>query len=123
MEEFKEFLNQIEDLDRRLRVEQIFEHISTRFPNLERVIKWNQPMFTDHGTFIIGFSVSKNHLAVAPEAVALDRFEKEIQKAGYQQMKQLFKIPWKDGVDFGLLERIITYNIEDKKSITKFWRE
>ena len=27
-------------------------------------------MFTDHGTYIIGFSVSKKHLAVAPEAVA-----------------------------------------------------
>ena len=76
MEAFKEFLSNIEDLDRRLRLEQIFEHISTKFPNLESVIKWNQPMFTDHGTFIIGFSVAKNHLAVAPEAVTLDRFEK-----------------------------------------------
>ncbi len=123
MEAFKEFLNNIEDLDRRLRVEQIFEHISTKFPNLESVIKWNQPMFTDHGTFIIGFSIAKNHLAVAPEAVTLNRFEKEIQEAGYQRTNQLLKIPWKHQVDFGLLERIIAFNIEDKKTMTKFWRE
>ena len=123
MEAFKAFLINIEDLDRRERVQHIFEHISTKFPNLESVIKWNQPMFTDHGTFIIGFSVAKHHLAVAPEAVALNRFEKDIQKAGYQRTNQIFKILWKDEVDFDLLERIITFNIEDKKTITKFWRE
>lgn len=123
MEAFKAFLNQIDDTDQRQRVEQIFEHISTRFPQLESVIKWNQPMFADHGTFIIGFSVAKNHLAVAPEMVALNRFEDEIHKAGYQRTNQILKIQWKDEVDFDLLERIIAFNIEDKKTTTKFWRE
>lgn len=31
-------------------------------------------MFTDHGTFIIGFSVSKQHLAVSPERQGLSIF-------------------------------------------------
>jgi len=111
MEAFKAFLNQIDDTDQRQRVEQIFEHISTRFPQLESVIKWNQPMFADHGTFIIGFSAAKNHLAVAPEMVALNRFEDEIHKAGYQRTNQILKIQWKDEVDFDLLERIIAFNL------------
>ena len=31
-------------------------------------------MFTDHGTFIIGFSIAKHHLAVAPERVVIQHF-------------------------------------------------
>jgi uncharacterized protein YdhG (YjbR/CyaY superfamily) len=38
---------------------------------LKEEIKWNQPMFSDHGTFIIGFSIAKEHIAVAPEAVVI----------------------------------------------------
>ena len=39
-----------------------------KFPQLKEENKWNQPMFNDHGTFIIGFSIAKGHIAVAPEA-------------------------------------------------------
>ncbi|MCQ4950818.1 hypothetical protein NE646_14380, partial [Bittarella massiliensis] len=41
------------------------------FPDLTPKIAWNQPMFTDHGTFIIGFSAAKAHLAVAPERAGI----------------------------------------------------
>jgi uncharacterized protein YdhG (YjbR/CyaY superfamily) len=44
-------------------------------------------MFTDHGTFIIGFSVAKHHLAEKPE------FDK-IVKAGYDHTKELVRIRW-----------------------------
>ena len=44
-------------------------------------------MFTDHGTFIIGFSVSKKHLAVAPESVTITHVEDDIVKAGYDYTK------------------------------------
>ena len=36
------------------------------FSGLEPRVAWNQPVFTDHGTFIIGISVSAGHLAVSP---------------------------------------------------------
>ena len=38
-------------------------------------------MFTDHGTFIIAFSVTKNHISVAPEAKAIQGFKENIQNS------------------------------------------
>jgi uncharacterized protein YdhG (YjbR/CyaY superfamily) len=79
-------------------------------------------MFTDHGTFIIGFSIAKAHIAVAPEAIVIKHFEKEIEEAGYSRSKGLFRIKWNDRVDYDLLRKMIAYNIENKKDMMKFWR-
>jgi uncharacterized protein len=70
-------------------------------------------MFTDHGTFIIGFSITKNHLAVAPESAGINHFSDEIVQAGYDHTKQLVRIPWNIPVDFSLLEKMIEFNILD----------
>ena len=81
MIEFQGFLDNIENLEHRERMEGILRHIADKFPRLKREIKWSQPMFSDHGTFIIAFSISKQHISVAPEAVVLDRFDDEIKEA------------------------------------------
>lgn len=122
MKYFKEFLDSIDDIDKRKFVESILNHLKEKFPQLKEEIKWKQPMFTDHGTFIIGFSISKGHMAVAPEAVVISRFEEEIQRAGYSYTKELFRIKWSDKIDFELLEKIVSYNIAEKKDTDKFWR-
>jgi uncharacterized protein YdhG (YjbR/CyaY superfamily) len=80
-------------------------------------------MFNHHGTYIIGFSASKQHIAVAPERAAMIRFSGQIEQAGYSQAKQIFRIRWEDDVDLSLLERIIRFNIEDKEECTTFWRK
>ncbi len=123
MKDFHEFLDGIEDQNKRRRVEDILSYIKEKFPELNEEIKWNQPMFTDHGTFMIGFSVSKGHISVAPEAAVIKLFEKEIEEAGYSHTKELFRIKWTDKVDFDLLVKLITYNIRDKKDMTAFWRQ
>ena len=51
-------------------------------------------MFTDHGTFIIGFSVAKKHLAVAPERAGIERFSDDILQAGYTHSKEILRIGW-----------------------------
>jgi uncharacterized protein YdhG (YjbR/CyaY superfamily) len=122
MKDFQMFLDSIGELEKKERLEGILNNIKKKFPQLKEEIKWNQPMFTDHGTFIIGFSIAKTHIAVAPEAVVISLFEKEIEEAGYSHTKELFKIKWTDNVDFDLLYKVIAYNIEDKKDMTKFWR-
>lgn len=122
MEEFKDFLDEIEDLEKRKRLEDILNHIKEKFPQLIAEIKWNQPMFSDHGTFIIAFSIAKGHIAVAPEAKAISVFEKEIKEAGYSCTSNLFRIKWTDQVDYNLIDKIVQYNIEDKKGMTRFWR-
>jgi len=122
MKDFNDLLNTIEEPKKRERLEEIFTHISEKFPELEREIKWNQPMFTHHGTYIIGFSVAKHHIAVSPEAEVLDFFEETIKEAGYQRTKMLYKIKWSQSVSYDLLDKMITYNLEDKKDTTSFWR-
>ena len=122
MKDFQMFLDSIREPDNRERMENILKYVKEKFPQLKEEIKWNQPMFSDHGTFIIGFSVAKGHIAVAPEAVVIGLFEKEIEEAGYSHTKELFRIKWTDQVDFDLLHKLVNYNIENKKNMIKFWR-
>lgn len=122
MKDFQMFLNSIDDPDKKQRMEDILNYIIEKFPQLKEEIKWNQPMFSDHGTFIIGFSIAKGHIAVAPEPVVISLFKKEIEEAGYSYTQGLFRLKWTDKVDYDLLHKMVAYNIEDKKDMTKFWR-
>lgn len=122
METFDDFLATIDDSKQRAKLDDVFVWVRKTFPQLEERIAWNQPMFTDHGTFIIAFSVAKAHFAVAPEAVPLEVFQERIQESGYTQTKQLFRIKWSQDVDHDLLRDIIAFNIEDKAGHTSFWR-
>ncbi|HHT66229.1 MAG: iron chaperone [Caldicoprobacterales bacterium] len=122
MNDFQMYINSIGDPDKKERMKSILDYIKRTFPQLKEEIKWNQPMFTDHGTFIIGFSIAKAHIAVAPEAIVIKHFEKEIEEAGYSRSKGLFRIKWNDRVDYDLLQKMIAYNIENKKDMMKFWR-
>lgn len=123
MEVFAEYLDNIENPGHRGRVEEVLEWIIKTFPELVPKIAWNQPMFTDHGTFIIGFSISKQHLAIAPEKVVIDSFSDEIVQAGYDHTAQLMRIKWNSPVNFSLLEKIIKFNIVDKAECATFWRK
>lgn len=122
MNTFQDFLGTVEEGEKRERVSSIFESIRNQFPMLKEEIKWNQPMFTDHGTFIIGFSVSKGHISVAPEKACLGRFEEEIEQQRYTLLKEIFQIRWAEPVNYDLLHEMIRYNMEDKKEHTAFWR-
>ena len=81
MNQFDEFLNGIENPENRDKLAQILKGVHQEFPQLEPIVKWNQPMFSDHGTYIIGFSVSKKHIAVSPEVAGIKRFSEQIKKA------------------------------------------
>ena len=123
MEVFAEYLARIDDPQHRVRTEEILGWIMERFPNLVPKVAWNQPVFTDHGTFIIGFSAAKHHLAVAPERAVIERFSDEIMQTGYDYSKELVRIPWDSPVDYALLDRMIGFNIADKAGYSGFWRK
>jgi len=123
MKVFQDFLAKIDDPNHQDRTEEVLTWVADTYPNLVPVVKWNQPMFTDHDTFIIGFSVSKNHLAVAPEGVVVERFSSDIVEAGYNHTKQLMQIKWNSPVNYELLAKIIEYNIREKADCTTFWRK
>ena len=123
MDVFSSYLEGIDQSDHRHRMDGILTWVQETFPQLEPAIKWNTPMFTDHGTFIIGISTAKHHVSVAPEEVTMVHFADRIKEAGYSATKRLFRIPWKDSVDYKLLEDMITYNIQEKAEFTGFWRK
>jgi uncharacterized protein len=123
MEVFAEFLAGIDNLQHRARAEEVLGWVTKKFPNLMPKIAWNQPMFTDHGTFIIGFSVSKQRLAVSPEAAGIIHFSDDILKSGYEHTANLFRIKWESPVDFSLLEKVVEFNISDKADCSTFWRK
>lgn len=122
MDSFLDIIQSIENPEHQNRFEEVLNWVTTNFPSLKQEIKWHQPMFSDHGTFIIGFSVSKQHIAIAPEQVSLDRFKEDIEKSGYNHTSGIIRIKWNQEVDFELLKKIIDFNIVDKAGYTTFWR-
>ena len=123
MDVFTEFIEKIDNPQHRERTEEVLAWVDKEFPNLVPKIAWNQPMFTDHDTFIIAFSIAKYHLAVAPEKAGIDHFSDEIVQAGYDHTKQLMRIKWGSPVDYSILKQLIEFNILDKKDCTTFWRK
>lgn len=86
------FLSNFKNPILKFKLEPIFEQIQKEFPNLTVELKWNQPMFIMNGTFIIGFSVAKNHISIAPKAVTMAIFTNDIKAANYEATNNLFKI-------------------------------
>lgn len=86
------FLSNFKNPILKFKLEPIFEQIQKEFQNLTVELKWNQPMFIMNGTFIIGFSVAKNHISIAPEAVTMAIFTNDIKAANYEATNNLFKI-------------------------------
>ncbi|WP_318531061.1 iron chaperone [Levilactobacillus cerevisiae] len=121
--EFEEYLAKIDDPGHQERLRTVLNWVQETFPNLEQRFAWNQPMFTDHGTFIIGFSVAKAHMAFAPEGPVMEKFADKIAAANYNPGKKFGRIKWTQDVDYELLKQIIAFNIADKADVTTFWRK
>ncbi len=123
MEAFKEYLSGIENEEHRSKLREVLAWVKNTFPTLETKIAWNQPMYTDHGTLLLGFSAPKAHVAISPEAHTITVFSDDIAKAGYTRGSNLFRIKWDEEVNYNLLERMIQYNLDDKKDCATFWRK
>src|SRR5690554_4504981 len=123
MDVFADYLASIDNSQHRARMEEVLGWVSRNFPNLKPRVAWNQPVFTDHDTYIIGFSAAKHHLAVAPESVGINHFSDEIVRSGYEHSKELVRIKWDSPVDFSLLAKMIEFNILDKADCKTFWRK
>lgn len=123
MDTHNDFLAQMTDDAQREKLSTLLNWIAQTFPELETTIKWNQPMFTHHGTFILGFSASKKHFSIAPEAFAIDKFKARIAAASYSATNNLFRIQWTQEIDYDLIKDIIQFNIEDKADCDTFWRK
>lgn len=117
------FLETIAPEENKTAFKDLLDWVSGEFQQLKLEFKWNQPMFTDHGTFIIGFSAAKNHIAAAPERACMVRFEKELKERHIDCTKELMRLSWGKPIDFDLLKMMIVFNMEDKADCEGFWRK
>ena len=95
---------------------------SLTYPELELRIAWNQPMFTHHGTYIIGFSAPSKHMAMAPERATMIRFEQVMRERGTDFGTMVTRQPWNKPFDYELLDAFIQHQLAEKQDITSFWR-
>ena len=119
---FEDYLATLEKSEQREKIATLLTWIAQHYPDLTPVIKWKQPMFIEHGTYIIGLSASKHHFSLSPEAKTIRLFEDEIKAADYETTINTIKIKWTQPLDFELFKKMIDYNRTDKKEMTQFWR-
>nr|WP_314768344.1 DUF1801 domain-containing protein [uncultured Actinomyces sp.] len=117
-----EFLATIPDDDNRERMVDVVVWVGLTYPELALRIAWNQPMFTHHGTYIIGFSAASKHMAVAPERATMIRFEPVMRERGTHFGKKVAHQPWDKPFDYELLDVFIQYQLAEKQDVTSFWR-
>lgn len=117
-----EFLATIPDDDNRERMVDVLVWVGLTYPELKLRIAWNQPMFTHHGTYIIGFSAASKHMAMAPERATMIRFEPVMRERGTDFGTMLARQPWNRPFDYELLDAFIQHQLAEKQDITSFWR-
>ena len=108
--------------DNRARLLDVFVRVGLTYPELELRIAWKQPMFTHHGTYIIGFSAASKHMAMTPERATMIRFEQVMCERGTDFGTTLAHQPWNKPFDYELLDAFIQHQLTEKQDITPFWR-
>lgn len=88
------------------KIKEIFSSITTTYSELELVMAWNQPMLKIGDQYILGVSVSKNHLTIGPfNKDFVQTFAKKLEK--YESNKKTFKVPFNWKVDGALMRAIV----------------
>lgn len=116
-----DYLASITKPENATQLREMLADIQAQYPQLELRIAWNQPMFTDHDTFIIGFSAAAKDMAVAVEAPIFEKYLDRIKTLGYRATKRQFHITWGTTIDPKLCHHLIDDAIEFKRDMTTFW--
>ena len=116
-----EFLATIPSADNRERMVDVLVWVGLTYPELKLRIAWNQPMFTHHGTYIIGFSAASTHMAIAPKRATMIRFESVMRERGTDFGTMLARQPWDKPFDYELLDAFIQHQLAEKHDSTSFW--
>lgn len=115
------YLETIPNDDNRARMVDVLVWAGLTYPELELRIAWNQPMFTHHETYIIGFSAASKHMAMAPERATMIRFEPVTRERGTDFGTLLARQPWNEPFDYELLDACIQHQLAEKQDIMPFW--
>jgi uncharacterized protein YdhG (YjbR/CyaY superfamily) len=93
----------------------VFRVIQKKYPKLDLVIAWNQPMLKLGTSYVFGASVAKNHILIAPfNEKVLKSMSQDLE--GYKVNNKTVQVPvdWK--VDERLLLKMIQLNLKALKS-------
>ena len=87
-------------------VKAIMKAIQGKFPKLELIIAWNQPMLRDGKKYVFGVGACKNYLLIAPwNTDVLDAFRPKL--TDYKVNKKTIQIPSDWEVDSKLLVQMV----------------
>jgi uncharacterized protein YdhG (YjbR/CyaY superfamily) len=87
-------------------VKAIMKAIQTKYPKLELVIAWNQPMLREGTKYVFGVSATKNYLLMAPWSTqVLDAFRPKL--TDYKVNKKTIQIPSDWDIDEKLLQQMV----------------
>ena len=107
------FFNGLEPQARKT-VKAIFAAITGKQKGLELVMAWNQPMLRNKNGYVLGLSVSKNHITINPFSV--DVLEKNMKKlAPFKVNKYTFQVPLNWDADALLLNSLAKARITEIK--------
>ena len=84
----------------------VFRVLTAKFPELDLVIAWNQPMMRLDTKYIFGASVAKNHILIAPfNTAVLKKMAKDL--SDYTVNKKTVAVPNDWVVDEKLLVKMV----------------
>jgi len=87
-------------------VKRVFKAITKKYPKLELVIAWNQPMLKMDSRYVFGVSVTKNYILIAPWSTeVISKFAPSLTP--YKVNKKTIAIPNDWQVDEKLLQAMV----------------
>lgn len=91
----------------------MFKAITTKYPQLELVIAWNQPMLRVDTHYVFGVSAAKNHILFAPWSTAVvEKFAPRLKN--YKVNKKTIAVPNDWQVDAALLIAMVKARLAEK---------
>jgi len=95
-------------------IKAIFKAITTKYPQLELVIAWNQPMVKLDKHYIFGASASSKHVLIAPwDQDVLHEFAPKLKEGN--ALKKTIQLPIDWEVDAKLLQAMIKASLSNLK--------
>lgn len=112
---FKEYFD-LHDAIKQKTAKAIFKAIESKYPKMEEVIAWNQPMLKLGDDYIFGLNILKNYILIAPHdgRQIIKDFAERLD--GYEVKLKTIAVPidWK--VDAKLLQDLAAARIKEIKA-------
>ena len=102
--------------EHRAQAREILDGLQQRFPQLELVISWNQPILRVPTDYVFGLSASANHLSINP-------FSKSVLDAvaaswdGFDVLGHTIRVPLGAEVDTALLDDMVSRRLAEIAAI------